>query len=181
MASLPWHGRRCGNNLFLSEQQSMSSVINGIIVGGLVTAVAIAIAFVRVHRHLGKNRGVSREEFIGVFADTAISADIPGAVYDFYKARVLSNKFSLAPDDDYEIAFCEGDEDIDDDARLLMKTLGLRPPSEEVRLQWAEQMLAARQKPPVTVTLTADSSRWMQPIQTVRDMVLWLEWIRQHQ
>jgi hypothetical protein len=45
--------------------------------------------------------------------------------------------------------------------------------------QWAKQRLSSREKPLLTVA--ADPARWMQPIQTLRDMVLWLNWVRQHQ
>lgn len=156
----------------------MSAIINGIVLGGAVLGIAIATAFVIGQRRLGKHRGVSREEFIRAFANSATPPEIPGTVYDFYKSRVLAKGFSVAPDDDYENALWEGEEDIDDDARFLMEKMGLKLPPEEVRAQWAEQTLRSRQR---QLTLTTDSARWMQPIQTLRDMVMWLDWVRRHQ
>jgi|SRR5215469_1806678 len=141
--------------------------------------IFIAVATFMFHWRLRKHHGLPREEFIRSFADTKIPKEIPTAVYDFYKKGMLFKEFGVSPDDSYEHVLQEGEEDIDDDARFLMKKLGLKPPSEDVRAQWAEQILASRRKPLDPVPL--DSSRWMQPIQTVRDMVLWLNWIREHQ
>lgn len=141
--------------------------------------IFIAIATFISHWRLRKHHGVPREEFIRAFVDANVPDEIPAAVYDFYKRGALFKEFGVAPDDSYELVLEEGEEEIEDDARFLMKELGLKPPSEEVRAQWSERMLASRRKsfdpPPL------DSGRWMQPIQTVRDMVLWLNWIHEHQ
>ena len=125
----------------------------------LAAALAfVAIATTRHQRRLGKHRGVPREEFIRAFADAGVPSEIPAAVYDCYKSRVRSQRFSVSPDDDYELVLSEGDEDIDDDSELLMKRLGLRVPSNYN---------------PIRLDTPA--------VRTVRDMVLWLNWVRQHQ
>ena len=69
----------------------------------------------------------------------------------------MSKEFSMAPDDDYEQVLSKGDEDIDDDARFLIKKLGMRMPPGYA------------------------SARSETRIRTLRDMVLWLNWVRQHQ
>jgi len=153
--------------------------MNLLLVGIAALVACFAYGIIAGQRILRNHRGVSRDEFIGAFAGTGIPPEIPGAVYGFYKSRVLAKDFSVAPDDDYEKALCEGEEEIDDDARFLMKKLGLKLPPAELRLQWAEQMMNARLEPPLK--LGTDSVRWRQPIQTLRDMVLWLDWVRQHQ
>lgn len=142
--------------------------------------VFIAIATLKFHWSLRKHHGLSREDFIRAFVDAEVPENIPAAVYDFYKKGILYKDFGMAPDDSYEHVLQEGEEDIDDDARFLMKQLGLRPPSEEARAQWTEQVLASRRKPPLDF-MPLDSGRWLQPIQTLRDMVLWLNWVREHQ
>ena len=80
-----------------------------------------------------------------------------GVVYDYYKGQVISKEYSVAPDDDFEAVLSKGDEDIDDDAVFMIKKLGLKKPS-----GFSEARAEVR-------------------IKTLRDMVLWLEWIRQHQ
>lgn len=151
-------------------------IMNGLVLGGAIMAIAIATAFVVGQRYLGKHRGVSREKFVRTFANVGIPTEIPAAVYDFYKSRVIPRNFSIAPDDKYS-ALLEGDDEIDDDAESLMKKLDLRPPSEEVQVQWIQRVLASRRKSLGAPGLTVDAA----PIQTLRDMVFWLDWVRQHQ
>lgn len=86
-----------------------------------------------------------------------MAPEIPAAVYDYYKSQAISKKFSLAPDDNYEEVLSEGNEDIDDDAAFLMKKLGLKIPSD------------------------AESVQPDTRIRTLRDMVRWLDKLRQHQ
>lgn len=128
----------------------------------LLYALGAAIAFVvgafvvgqlRFRRH----RGVSRAEFIRALTDAELPAAIPAAVYDYYKSGVMFKDFSVAPDDTYEDTLSEGEEDIDDDARSLTKRLGLKMPSDE--------------------DLVESKTR----IKTLRDMVMWLNSVNQHQ
>jgi hypothetical protein len=143
--------------------------------------VFVAVVKVVFDLRMRKHRGVSREEFIRAFSDADIPTEIPAVVYDYYKKAVIFKQFSVAPDDNYEDVLRKGEEDIEDDARFLMKKLSLKPPSEEARLQRNEQILTSRATTPSTPRFSVDSTRWMQPIQTVRDMVFWLNWVRQHQ
>jgi hypothetical protein len=131
--------------------------MNYLLAGGLISSVGIAIAFLVHQRRLGQHRGVSREQFVGAFNDMDVSSAIPASVYDYYKSRAISKDFSVAPDDDYEQVLSEGDEDIDDDALFLIKKLGLKIPPDYA------------------------SVRSERRIRTLRDMVLWLKWVHQHQ
>ncbi|MBV9180950.1 MAG: hypothetical protein JO356_06530 [Acidobacteria bacterium] len=155
--------------------------MNLLAVAVVVTIAFLVVALIAAQVMFRRHRGVSREQFIKAFSGTEIPAEVPAAVYDFYKKHVVFKNFSIAPDDTYDEQLREGEEDIEDDARFLMKKLGLQPPSLEVQQQWSEQMLSSRMRPQNTPKLSADSSKLLQPIQTVRDMVLWLDWVRQHQ
>lgn len=124
-----------------------------LIVVGL-SAVVITIIAVFGQRRLGKHRGVSREEFIRAFQDEGMTLEIPAAVYDYYKSLVFSKHFSISPDDDYEHVLSKGDEDIEDDAVFLMKKLGVNQPT-----RYTAQLPNAK-------------------IQTLRDMVRWLDGVR---
>ncbi len=126
------------------------------IVVPIAVAVIAIIAFFG-QRRLGKHRGVTREEFIRAFAGTDVDPELAGAVFDYYKSQVKAKEFSVAPDDDYELVLSAGDEEIDDDAEALIKTLGLRRP-----LDYA-------------------SARSETRIRTIGDMVRWLNWVRTHQ
>jgi hypothetical protein len=112
-----------------------------------------AVDQIRLSRH----RGVSRESFIGEFTATGVPAEIPAAVYDHYESLSVSKHFSIAPDDSYRGTFHEAHEDVDDDAEDLVKALKMELPTESVLRQWET------------------------PLETLRDMVLWLNWIRERQ
>jgi hypothetical protein len=112
-----------------------------------------AVDQIRLSRH----RGVSRESFIGEFTAAGVPAEIPAAVYDHYVCLSVSRHFSIAPDDSFRRTFRLAHEDIDDDAEDLVKALKLELPTESVLREWET------------------------PLNTLRDMVLWLNWIRQRQ
>ncbi len=135
----------------------MSYALNAALVVVPISIVVIAIIAFFGQRRLGKHRGVSREEFVGAFTETDVPSGIAGAVYDYYKSRAFSKQFSVAPDDGYEEVLSEGEEDIDDDARFLLRKLALKMPPDYA------------------------SVRSETRIRTLRDMVLWLNWVRQHQ
>jgi hypothetical protein len=141
--------------------------------------VFILIAVFSHERRMRKHKGLSREQFINEFASAGIPRNIPEAVYKHYTGSLFFKNLAVAPDDSLDHVLQKGDDDIEDDESFLLKELGLKPPSEEVRAQWTEQVLASRRKPFDPVPL--DSRRWMQPIHTLRDMVLWLNWVREHQ
>jgi len=142
--------------------------------------VFIAVVKLVFDLRMRNHHGLSRDEFLKAFFGTEIPTDIPATVYDYYKKMVNFKEFGVAPDDTYE-ALHKGEEDIEDDARFLLRKLGLKLPSEEALSQWMEQTRTARAALLATPKFSVDSTRWMHPIQTVRDMVLWLNWARQHQ
>jgi hypothetical protein len=123
------------------------------VIGAAILLCALTVEQLRLRRH----RGVSRAEFVRSFDVAGIPEVIPGTVYDYYKSAAISSTFGISPDDTYEEALRKGDEEIDSDARFLLKQLGLKMPPEEILVQWDSR------------------------IRTVRDMVLWLNWVRTHQ
>lgn len=120
-------------------------------------AVFIVAATLVFQWRMSKHRGVSREQFIAAFAETTIPMEIPAAVYDYYKKGVIFKDFGVAPGDSYEHVLHEGHEDIEDDGLHLVRQLGMELPIEPVLREWEK------------------------PIETLRDMVLWLDWVRQRQ
>jgi hypothetical protein len=142
---------------------------------GIFIAIAAFVFDLRRRKH----RGVSREEFVRTFTQTG-TPDIPEAVYRFYTRSWFFGNLTIAPDDSLERVLNKGGQDVEDDAVLLMKKLGLKPPSEEARMRWNEQIQTSRGKPSDAPRFSMDSNP-RSPIQTVRDMVLWLDWVRQHQ
>lgn len=145
----------------------------------VVMLILLSLALVFGQLGLRKHRGVSREEFIRAFS-ADIPKEIPAAVYDYYKKGIIFGQFSISPDDSYDV-FPKCEEDIEDDARFLMKKLNLRRPSESIQQEWLERSLSARTAVQATPTFSVDSSNILQPIRTVREMVLWLNWVREKQ
>lgn len=117
----------------------------------VVTAVGAVADQIRLSRH----RSISRTAFIEEFQKESIPAEIPAAVYDHYKSLCRSKNFGVAPEDTYDGVFRECHEDIDEDAEELAEKLNIELPIECVLRQWPT------------------------PLRTLRDMVLWLNWVRQ--
>jgi hypothetical protein len=125
------------------------------ILAGFLILVLVwsAVDQIRLSRH----RGVSRESFIGEFTAAGVPAEIPAAVYDHYVSLCVSRHFSIAPDGSLRRILGQEHEDVDDDAEDLVKALKMELPTESVLRQWET------------------------PLETFRDVVLWLNWIRQRQ
>lgn len=139
--------------------------------------ITIAVSQIRLRKH----KGVSREAFILAFREANVPAKIPAVVYDYYKRRARWKQFTVAPEDSYEDVFHEGDEEIADDERDLVKKLGIRPPAqpllEELRMQWRTRTRATHPQLPIQPV----QEQWGRQIKSLRDMVLWLDWIHRHQ
>ncbi len=122
------------------------------ILAGLL--VFIATGTIANEIRLSRHRGVSREAFIEEFLKQSVPEEIPATVYDYYKLSVVSKRFTVAPDDSLDKVFGEIHEDVDDDASELARRLNMELPTEMVLREWRT------------------------PVKTLRDMVLWLDWIR---
>ena len=150
-------------------------VLNYLLFTLIVFGFVFAAAYLVGRLYYGRHRGVSREEFIRAFQGSGVPSEIPAAVYDFYKSQVPGQDHSVAPDDEYS-DLDEGEDEIAHDAESLMQKLKLQPPTEELQLQWIQKVIASRRAKAAPGS-GVDST----PILTLRDMVLWLDWLRQHQ
>ena len=133
-----------------------------ILFGGLIVWVGTWVVVRRLRlRQLRLRRqreGFGRESFIKAFRNDAIPDDIPAAVYEYYGSRKGWKAFPFAPEDEYSTVLYDDQDDIDHDAVDLIERLKLRMPLESILRQCTRE-----------------------PIRTLRDMVLWLDWIREHQ
>jgi hypothetical protein len=129
---------------------------------GFLYIVAAFLAFIVIttvisELGLSRHRGVSREAFIAEFTKLDVPETISAAVYDYYKSRVIWKAFTVSPNDTLAKLFSDYPEDLEDDAHELVRRAGMQMPNERVLCEWGK------------------------PFKTLGDMVLWLEWVRQHQ
>ncbi len=137
--------------LLESVDMNLTPYVLGAVAAGFVT---LAVAY---QIRLRRKRGLSRDEFAAVFQREGVPYKIAAAVYDYYSSFAGSRGYAVSPDDTYDGLLLESDEDVLDDAKRLVKQLRMRLPDETTS--------------PVSASL----------FKTVRDMVLWLDWVRQHQ
>jgi hypothetical protein len=111
-------------------------------------------------RRLRRDRlanGISRDQFIETFRKLGISDTFSTKVYDYYGSQKALKDFPFSPDDRYADILHDDPEDIDDDAVKLVSQLGMILPPERILREYPSQL------------------------RTLRDMVFWLEWIRERQ
>jgi hypothetical protein len=94
---------------------------------------------------------------VDAFRKDGIPVAIPAAVHEHYKSAAISKSFTLSPDDRFADLFSAEDDDLGDNTNSLLQQLGMKLPPEYKRREWGGQLV------------------------TLRDMVLWLDWMRQHQ
>ena len=121
---------------------------------GLAIAVAL-IGATRYQRRLRTHRGLARPDFISEFSGLGVPERISGAVYDYYVSESRDVLFAVGPDDRIQNLFQRCREDVDDDALEILKTLDLGLPDQATLYGYAR------------------------PVNTIREMVLWVDWIRQ--
>jgi hypothetical protein len=124
----------------------------------IVGVVAVIAGWSLVDQiRLAHHRGISREAFIDEFRKENVPPEIPATVYDHYRSLSRAKRFSVAPDDSFDKVFGECHEDIDNDAEELARKLNIELPIEMILREWPA------------------------PLRTLRDLVLWLNWVRQRQ
>lgn len=131
-----------------------------LLIGALVLLGIGGISVIYLRRRdkrLDGYSGLSREDFTKHFTAQGIPSDVSGAVYDTFKSKVKSDTFKPSPEMSIEAVFEQIGEDTDDDARHILKVLGIPKPTEEVLESWPGK-----------------------DVQTVSDMVLWTDWVRRH-
>ena len=92
------------------------------------------------------------------FSTLGIPENIPATILEHYGVVRIWQDFPFTPDDDYSRLLNIAPEDIEDDAKALVESLGMQFLPEYIRREYGDK-----------------------PIETLRDMVLWLDWMRQHQ
>jgi hypothetical protein len=105
-----------------------------------------------------KGKGVTREQFLEIFRRMGIPEVIPVAVYDYNRSQKSWEDFPFLPDDEYSKVLHNDPDELDEDALALVKCLGMAMLPEDILQQRGDK-----------------------PIKTLRDMVIWLDWVRQHQ
>ena len=118
------------------------------------TVVFILVATMIWRSQMKHHHGVSREEFIEAFVGENIPPEIAATVHGYYENKVRIQGFGVAPEDSEILGLPE---DVDEDSRVLLEKLGLKVPPRQVLPQWGS------------------------PIRTLRDLVMWLDWVRQNQ
>jgi len=108
-------------------------------------------------KRLRRFKGWPEREFVDEFARAGVPPKVATAVYEYYRSHSPDPLFTVAPTYSLWGVFRHSGEDVDDDAERIAKRLGLRLPPEAILREW-----------PV-------------PPATVRDMVMWVDWVRQHQ
>ena len=129
--------------------------------GFLLVGLGILVRQARLRR-LHRQRGgteFARERFINDFRRAGTPDNIPAAVHDYYSSKKYLKSFALSPEDKYSVVLADDPIDIESDARRLIERLGLTYPPEYFLREWGGY----------------------REIKTLRDMVVWLDWVRQHQ
>jgi hypothetical protein len=126
----------------------------------LFIAVWVVIDQLRLRRLRRQRQGgaFSQAQFVEAFRQLGIPDNIPAAVYDYYGSQRAWKDFPFSPDDKYSEVLHDDPWDLEDDERALVERLGMRFLPEYILQGWGDKS-----------------------IKTLRDMVLWLDWMRQHQ
>ena len=130
----------------------------------IVALVAVGIVVIsaissrRFEKRVIGYPGMSRTTFIEHFSAQEVPASVSGVVYDTFKEKVKAQEFEPSPEMSVEGVFEQLGEDTDDDARHILKLIGIPNPTDESRESWPGQ-----------------------ETKTVGDMVLWIDWVRRHQ
>lgn len=129
----------------------LAAVVLGIVVISVVSSR-------RFEKRVEGYSGVSREAFIEHFSAQGVPSAVSETVYDTFKAKVKSKKFMPSPDMPIRQVFEQLGEDTDDDARHILKVLGIPKPTDETLESWPGE-----------------------EVKTVSDLVMWTDWVRRHQ
>lgn len=132
------------------------------IIGGFLLFIAVGAMWndtkLRRLRRERQGKDFSREHFIEAFRQIGIPDEIPAAVYDYYGSKKQLKSFPFSADDTYAEILHDDPEDIDEDAIILVGKLGMLIVPGHIRKEFGEE-----------------------PIRSLRQMVLWLDWMRQRQ
>jgi hypothetical protein len=129
-------------------------------VKGMLIVIGVIVAFTAIgatyyQARLARRRdGWPRDRFVAEFERVGVPPEISGAVYNYYCKLCVMPSYRVAPDDSLERVYGASDEELEDAAKAIIKSLGIQLPEERVLREWPT------------------------PLKTVCDMVLWTNWVR---
>jgi len=147
-------GRTGGDSLLVVWQTGMGFVV------GIALMVGNSVKELRLLglRHCRRGKGFTREKFVESFRSIGIPDEIPATVFDYYTSSGIWKNFPLSADDAYSQILGGDPDDIEEDAHDLVERLQMHFLPKYVLQKYGDK-----------------------PLVTLRDMVLWLDWVRQHQ
>lgn len=125
-----------------------------ICVAGVIVVFLICGALFYQLRLKQLRGGWAREIFVKEFLLLQIPERVSGAVYDHYCRHSIFKSFRVRPDDSLWKVYAASHDEVDETALELCNQIGVSIPAESVLEQWPTAL------------------------QTVSDMVLWLDWVR---
>jgi len=133
---------------------SLLMIFLGFVLFFVVLTIAGNLKIYRI-RKKREGKGFTRERFVATFCSLGVPEDIPSAVFDYYTS---SEGVPLSPDDAYGEVLSDDQGDIEDDVYALADKLNLIVPREKELNECGKL-----------------------PLKTVRDTVLFLDWVRRRE
>jgi hypothetical protein len=130
-------------------------MVSIVILSGFAT-LAILLAAHHAYQ-LRKHVGWKRTDFIVHFESAGIQPDVSGVVYDQFQPMGVWKNFCPAPSDSIEHTYKIADEDVEDSLQEIIERLGCEMPSSRIL------------------------KRWERPIETLGDIVEWVDWVKKNQ
>jgi hypothetical protein len=126
----------------------------------IIVGVATVFGYLKLRRlrRMREGKAFTRGYFIESFRSSGVPERIPATVFDYYTSSGALRDFPLSPDDTYSEVLWDDPIDIEEDAYALVERLEMQFPPEYILREYGEK-----------------------PLTTLRDMVHWLDWIRQRQ
>src|ERR1700682_3076965 len=126
-----------------------------LILGG--AAGVTGIAWARHLQRLKRHHGLSRAEFLVHFQSMAVPPEMAGGIYDHFQKLGVWKDFMPSPSDTLQSTYKTVDEDVEDNLTEVVQQLGYQMPHSGILAEWAP------------------------PIQTVEDVVRFVDWVRTKQ
>jgi hypothetical protein len=125
------------------------------IVGGILgaTGIAWALHLKRLRNHVG----VTRDDFVAYFGSAGIASQIASAVYDQFQKIGTWKGFMPSPTDSLEGTYKTVDEDVEENLKEVLQRLSFEMPH------------------------SGSLQEWDGPIETLSDVVRWVDWVRTKQ
>ena len=100
---------------------------------------------------------MSRDEFVAQFQSTGVATAIAAAVYDQFQKLGTWKGFMPNPVDTLEKTYKTADEDVEENLKEILQRLGFEMPHSDILQEWDG------------------------PLETLSDVVRWVDWVRTKQ